>query len=490
MVRRSTFGQKMGAGFAVNVVLTVAVAIVAICTLRAVVASKDRVVSVNAQNLIDAARLQMLIERKMASDRGFFLTGEARFLEEIRSANSDFAAVLSGLKARVYTEKGREMVEKIDELATEHKAITNRAIAARSAANGLEAAKRIFDQELLPKTDAFDQLINNFTSWEQQLLDQEKEASTETASSAITLLVIIGVVALFFAAGAALFLTRLLIRQIGSAVLHVRSSSTELQAAASQQATGAKEQSAATSEITTTTSELLATSRQIAESAQHVAQIAEETLNAAHDGDQTVQKTQESIMAIKRQVDLIVARMLELGKKSQQVGSILEIIDELAEQTNILAINATIEAVGAGEVGKRFAVVAEEIRKLADRVGESSKEIRGLIEEVRTAVNTTVMATESGSKAVDAGSQQFGDVTTSFTRIVGLVGTATDAAREIELSTKQQATAVEQVNVALANVAQAARETEVSSGQALQTASELTEMSRGLALLVQANGRA
>jgi methyl-accepting chemotaxis protein len=397
--------------------------------------------------------------------------------------------VLSRLKARVYTDKGREMVEKIDELAREHQAIMNRAVAARSAANGLEAAKRIFDQELLPKTDALDQLINSFASREERLMDQEKEASTETASSAITLLVIIAVVALFFAAGAALLLTRLLVRQIGSAALHVRSSSAELQAAANQQAAGAKERSTATSEITTTTSELLATSRQIAESAQHVAHIAEETLNAAHAGDQTVQKTQESIMAIKRQVDLIVARMLELGKKSQQVGSILEIIDELAEQTNILAINATIEAAGAGEVGKRFAVVAEEIRKLADRVGESSKEIRGLIEEVRTAVNTTVMATESGSKAVDAGSQQFGDVTASFTRFVGLVGTTSDAAREIELSSKQQATAVEQVNAAITNVAQAARETEVSSGQTLQTASQLTEMSRGLAQLVQANGR-
>ena len=102
--------------------------------------------------------------------------------------------------------------------------------------------------------------------------------------------------------------------------------------------------------------------------------------------------------------------MLELGKKSQQIGAVLDIVSELAEQTNILAINATIEAAGAGEAGKRFAVVADEIRKLADRVAGSTKEIRTLIDDVRSAVNTTVMATETGSKAVDAGSQQFGDV--------------------------------------------------------------------------------
>src|SRR6185312_9715141 len=102
--------------------------------------------------------------------------------------------------------------------------------------------------------------------------------------------------------------------------------------------------------------------------------------------------------------------MLDLGKKSQQIGAVLDIVAELAEQTNILAINATIEAAGAGDSGKRFAIVADEIRKLADRVGGSTKEVRGLIDDVRSAVNTTVMTTETGSKAVDATGKQFGDV--------------------------------------------------------------------------------
>src|SRR6185436_4761511 len=106
--------------------------------------------------------------------------------------------------------------------------------------------------------------------------------------------------------------------------------------------------------------------------------------------------------------------MLELGRKSQQAGGILEIVSELAEQTNILAINASIEAAGAGEGGRRFAVVADEIRKLADRVGGSAKEIRTLIEGVRSSFYTTVTTTETGSKAVDAGARQFNDVAGAF----------------------------------------------------------------------------
>jgi methyl-accepting chemotaxis protein len=294
-------------------------------------------------------------------------------------------------------------------------------------------------------------------------------------------------VATLFAAAVAYFLSRALTRQISGAVQHVQSSSSELQAVAGQQATGAKEQSTAMTEIATTISELLATSRQIAESARRVTGIASDTATAARGGDQTAQRAQDSVQGIKRQVELIVGHMLDLGKKSQQIGSILDIIDELSEQTNILAINATIEAAGAGEHGRRFAVVADEIRKLADRVGGSTKNVRTLIEDIRSAVNTTVMATEGGSKAVDAGTRQFAEVASALKQIGGLVGTTTEAAREIELSTKQQTTAVEQVNIAIANVAQATKETETSTSQTLVTASQLADMSRQLSALVKSS---
>jgi len=105
---------------------------------------------------------------------------------------------------------------------------------------------------------------------------------------------------------------------------------------------------------------------------------------------------------------------------------------------------------------------------------------------VRGAFNTTVMATEAGSKAVDASAGAVGEISTSFTQIASLVGTTSDAAREIELSTKQQASAVEQVNVAITNVAQTTRETEASASQTLQTSGQLTKLSTELLQVVQA----
>jgi methyl-accepting chemotaxis protein len=264
------------------------------------------------------------------------------------------------------------------------------------------------------------------------------------------------------------------------------SSSTELQASANQQSSGAREAASAMSEIGTTVSELVATSRQIAGSAQQVTHIAEETERAATKGDHTVTQSQEAIEGIRRQVDLVVTHMLTLGKKSQQIGLVLDIINELAEQTNILSINATIEAAGAGEQGRRFAVVGDEIRKLADRVSGSGKEIRVLVEEIRAAVNTTILATETGSKAVDTGLLRFQEVTSGFKEIVGMVVTTTQAAREIGMSTNQQMTAVEQVNIAIGGAAQATREAEASSVQTLETATQLAQLSHNLSRLIQA----
>jgi methyl-accepting chemotaxis protein len=328
-------------------------------------------------------------------------------------------------------------------------------------------------------------LLDEMEGEERALLQQRAEEGDAAAAGAKSVIIWGTLLCLACVIFAGTLITRSLSRQIGSSVGQIQSSSTELQAAANQQATATKEQATAMSEISTTISELLATSRQIAESSQRVAQIAGQTAVAARSGDATVAAAHDSISTIRRQVDLIVNHMLELGKKSQQIGAVLDIVAELAEQTNILAINATIEAAGANEAGKRFAVVADEIRKLADRVAGSTKEIRALIEDVRSSVNTTVMTTESGSKSVDAGSKQFSEVAAAFGEIAGLVGTTTEAAREIELSTKQQATAVEQVNVAITSAAQATKETEASSGQTLQTAVELAALSHALIRIVQ-----
>jgi len=485
MGERFTFSHKLAGALGAVVAIAVALAGVAVYALRDVVARKDEVIDISSQRMVDTERLSSLVWQKVAEARLYLLTGDRRYLGAMQEARDRFEALVQTLEREVQTEEGRQLLKDIDRAEEDHQKAVDAIVAARTPESRADVLAQNLERQVGPARQKLLGLLGRFVDREERLLREQRAASTEAAARAIRLLIALTVAGVVLAAVLAVLLTRALSRRISGAVQHVQSSSAELQASAGQQATGAKEQATAMAEITTTISELLATSRQIAESAQRVAAVAAETAGAARAGDATVRMGQESMGSIRRQTDLIVNHMLELGRKSQQIGGIVEIIDELAEQTNILAINATIEAAGAGEAGRRFAVVAEEIRKLADRVGGSTKDVRTLIEEVRAAVNTTVMATESGSKTVDAGARQFGDVAASFGHIAGLVATTTEVAREIELSTKQQTSAVEQVNVAISNVAQATREAEASSGQSLQTASQLADMSRDLARLVQ-----
>lgn len=485
-----TFGQKIVAGFAVVVALAILISGVAVYALKAVVDAKDHVIDVNARDLTDAERLRNETVSRSASARGFLLTSEERFVDELNTARARFETILARIKGGVASGEKQRLIERIEHSEREYREAIDRVIALRRTDAPLESVVRTFETDVVPRRTALDAAVSAFAERERGVLEESERESTALASSATAIVGGVAVLATLLALLISWTLARTLTRQIGSAIQHVRSSSTELQSAANQQATSAREQATAMNEITTTISELLATSQQIAESAQRVAHIAEETAKGARSGEQIVTKANEAIAGIKRQVDLIVTHMLDLGKRSQQIGGILEIINELAEQTNILAINASIEAAGAGESGRRFAVVADEIRKLADRVGGSTKEIRGLIDEIRAAVNTTVMTTEGGTKAVDAGARQFSEVTAAFKQIAGLVTTTTEAAREIELSTKQQSTAVAQVNLAVSNVAQATKETEASSSQTYQTATQLTALSQELMRLVQAQANA
>ncbi len=484
-----TFTQKLGGAFAAVVLLALVVAAIAVASLKQVVASKDQVIDVDARRMVLAERLHALSFRKANDARTFLMSRDPRYLDALRATRAEMKGVFETLRRELDTAEERAALQAAEDAEDVHHRSVE-AVIAKSGGVSVETSGQAIERDVQPLRDKLNGAVDRFLALEARHLEAGRQASTDAASAASRLVVILAVGMVALATLLSIVLARTISRQISTAVRHVESSSTELQAAAGQQATGAREQATAMTEITTTITELLATSRQISGSAQRVAAIAADTAAAARAGDETVQRSQELIGSIRRQVELIVNHMLELGRKSQQIGGVVDVVNELAEQTNILAINATIEAAGAGEAGKRFAMVAEEIRKLADRVAGSTRDIRALVDEVRAAVNTTVMATESGSKTVEAGARQFADVAAAFAQIAGLVGTTTEAAREIELSTKQQSTAVEQVNLAIANVAQATRESEASSGQTLQTASQLASMSRNLARLVQSRAAA
>ncbi len=485
MVVSWTFGRKLGLGFGLAVAVLLLIALLGHRSTHHLIENEHWVAHTHDVRRL-LAQLRVLLVDAETAERGFVITGNEEFLAPYERASDDLPKTLTDVMALTADNASQQQrLQQVSSVIRDSLAVLDRAIAERKALGFATAAATVSAGEGKRHMDALRALLEAADGDERALLDQRQAEAERTAQTTQAVILWGSVLGSLLVAGIGALIARSLSRQVGSAVQHIQSSSAELQSAAGQRATGAKEQATAMSEITATIGELLATSRQIAESAQRVAHVCERTARAARTGDTTVSTGNESVTLMRHHVGLIGNHMLELGKKSQEIGVVLDIVSELADQTNILAINATIEAVGAGEAGRRFSVVAEEIRKLSDRVAGSTKEIRVLIDEVRSAVNTTILTTEMGSKAIEAGSRQFSDVAFAFSQISLEVATTTDAAKEIELSTKQQATAVEQVNVAMSNVAQVTKETEVSTMQTQRTAMELAALSRDLLRIVQ-----
>jgi methyl-accepting chemotaxis protein len=487
MSRVLTFGRRIALGFALAILVVALMGLVAYRS-TGLVAEASGWVAHTHEVIALLSDIDDRLTDAESADRGFALTGNEAFLDLYEQAKREIPPLLRRL--REVTASNEELSRQIDELepaAMSRLAFSTKVIETRRKEGLDTAAALVTTGEGRRQMRNVRALIARMAGIEQRLLRQRNEAAAQAVRAA-RLTTLFGVLAgILLVTTAGVLITRSLTSQVSAAIQRLQSSAAELETAASQQATTAKEQATATTEITTTVRELLATSRQIAESTQRVARLAEQTGGAAAAGEGTLSRANEGMGTIRRQVDAIVQHMVDLGHKSKQISVVLELINELSEQTNILAINATIEAAGAAEAGRRFAAVADEIRKLADRVGASTKEIRVLVDDVKGAASTTVAATEEGAAATDAGTRQFDELAEGFKEISTLVVETTEASREIELSTRQQATAVEQVNGAMLDVARSAEEVDGSSRQTVQIAAELVELSRALARIVRPN---
>ncbi|AKQ64816.1 Chemoreceptor Mcp1 [Myxococcus hansupus] len=273
--------------------------------------------------------------------------------------------------------------------------------------------------------------------------------------------------------------------QLQRAGAQISSTTEEILTTSGRYEAGATEQASSLDETSATTEELARSARQIAENAGSVAEIAQRTLGAAQQGQGSAEAFLGSMARMRQDNVSISSAVVRLNKRVQQIGKIVEFINGVADKSELLALNAELEGTKASEVGRGFSLVAAEMRRLAENVLESTKEIEGLIEEVREASAAAVSATEGGVRAVETGTTLAQQVSESLRQIVQLAGQTSYAVRSISLATQQQQTGTDQLADTMADILRITQQSLNATKQVSTANTDLLVLARDLQGVVE-----
>lgn len=269
-------------------------------------------------------------------------------------------------------------------------------------------------------------------------------------------------------------------KQISTATHNMVSSLEEVKQAVNSQSTGASEQASSINEITASLEEIEKSSAQTMEKAKALGSVAERTQTKGSQGLQSVEQSIMGMKEVREKVQLIAQTILDLSNQTQQVGEITTAVNALAQQSKMLALNASIEAAKAGDAGKGFAVVAAEVKNLAEQSEQSTTQVQKILEDIRHATEKAVMITEEGTKGVDHGAslvEQTGEIVRSLST---LIEEATIASQQIEAAVRQEGVGIEQITAGMNEINQVTSSFVASAKQTLEAITNLSNISRQL----------
>lgn len=263
-----------------------------------------------------------------------------------------------------------------------------------------------------------------------------------------------------------------LVKRVQESGLQVTSSTTEIAATAKQQEATVTEQAASTSEIMATVNEISATSKELVRTMQEVQEVAESAALSATDGQEAIHKMEATMEHMREATSSISAKLSVLNEKAANINTVVTTITKVADQTNLLSLNAAIEAEKAGEYGLGFAVVATEIRRLADQTAVATWDIEQMVKEMQSAVTSGVMGMDKFAEEINRGSDEISEVGEKLARVIDEVQTLTPRFETVTEGMQSQAQSGEHISTAMAQLNETAQQTAQSlhqSGRSIET---------------------
>jgi len=249
-----------------------------------------------------------------------------------------------------------------------------------------------------------------------------------------------------------------MVQEINEGISVLASSSEEILAATSQSASSTQETATAVSEIVTTVEEVKQTALLASDKSRTVTESAERTRQVAQGGFQAVDEALKGMQQIREQMQAVAESIMRLGDQTQAIGEIVATVGDLAEQSNLLGVNASIEAVKAGEAGKGFSVVAQEVKALADQSKQATAQVRGILGDIQKATTKAILLAEQGSKAVETGYERARVSGESIRTLSVSIEESTDVAQQIAATSQQQMAGMDQIASAMEYINQASQD--------------------------------
>ncbi len=486
-----TIGKKIIGGYLFVLVFLIIVMGTGYYSLTNVRRTYDEFLDRDTQMILGAVELKLEARDEAAQIRGLLLYPQERerLTTDLRESHRQFDAKLQAMKNfAAPAGTGQDFLATIEKLQERYKQSQERLIGLLAAGKQREALAAS-TEETFPIANELRTTCDEYIAYRQKVIAEQRTEIDSFASTSLWAMIIVSFLALIFSVGTGVILTRLITGQLREAIGQLGSSAAEILAGTTQVAAGASETATAVSETTTTVEEVKQTAQVSSQKAKYVSDSSQKAAQVSLAGRKSVEQSLEGMTQVRRQMESMAETVVRLSEQTQAIGEIIAAVNDLAEQSNLLAVNAAIEAAKAGEQGKGFAVVAQEVKSLAEQSKQATAQVRTILMDIQKATSAAVMATEQGTKAVEAGVKQSAEAGESIRMLTESITEAAQAATQIAASSQQQLVGMDQVALAMENIKQASVQNVASTKQAETAAQNLHELGRRFEVLVGHSNR-